>query len=883
MVDYSVPDVPETLVTKRGGRFKMEELALLALLKCPLCLEQLDVSAKVLPCQHTFCMSCLQEQEAANSQLLCPECLAPVPARTVEELPANILLVQLLEGLQGFKGPGRQTAHDAVALARGIMTVREGQQQQESQQRGQQGHNEVAVRASTRYQQGDSPVLTPCNSITPKYKVDEGWHHGNAGDSSGASVTASTPQAVSQMPQLQPLQQSQPPALSRALYDFNPEEMNLEDSKYCLSFLKGDILTVIRRVDEHWIEAKLGDKVGICPLQFTERQSTLPGLLAGTYPPVCLPAYLPVQQVVGPNSVTVKLLEGKSRRGGDSAEFHHRTGSGGKDKATDASNRTTHYRVPQVPAKTPIINALPLSNQRKQPGASSINFHQTVKRESTKISSFNSSNRQGHTYRLSLPSAARGHAHPSRVNYQRIRRHSDNTHRHLLQSEKKMTSETPPNISMALVNPQMSSAPADSKNSSTQQLSISVCAVLYSYKPRRPEELELRKGEMVGVYGKFKEGWLRGLSLRTGKVGILPSNYVTPVLRTSARLLETKAANASVQYNTVSGKKPTAAKNPAVVLALDRVNADGAIYSTGQVPSVPNGAQHAMTSTGAGKSSFCGGSQGWDTVRRIFNPHRGSNTFSHSSNLNVPSNFAQVQASGYSPALQRKKNSGILPNSGRPLRWMTESAAPSAASVLKDKDFITSHEAAFHHVRQPSNGPHSILVRPDSHKNNTDKPAKSVRFLTDEDSPPPRLRTSSWSSGSQVPSNSRPGPPPLEVWAPSLTLGRDGPGIILKEGKAPILRKGLEPAITDLNSNPQKPISSSQPSLSAVSAQFSPSRHRVTTTHLAQTDSELSLLQGEFVLVHRPRPDRRVLVTQESSGHTGLFHSSVLQALERLS
>lgn len=37
-----------------------------------------------------------------------------------------------------------------------------------------------------------------------------------------------------------------------------------------ISGLQGDILTVIRRVDEHWIEAKLGDKVGICPLQFTE-------------------------------------------------------------------------------------------------------------------------------------------------------------------------------------------------------------------------------------------------------------------------------------------------------------------------------------------------------------------------------------------------------------------------------------------------------------------------------------------------------------------------------------------------------------------------------------------------------------------------------------
>uniref|UniRef100_UPI0037E94742 E3 ubiquitin-protein ligase SH3RF2 n=1 Tax=Semicossyphus pulcher TaxID=241346 RepID=UPI0037E94742 len=856
MGDYSVSRVPQALVSQRGGPLKMEELALMALLECPLCFQKLDVSAKVLPCQHTFCMSCLLRQEEAHSQLLCPECHAPVPARTVEELPTNHLLVRLLEGLQGPTGPNRdgQTARYAVPLSRGGMAVREGKQQQESQHREKQGQNELALRDLMRNQRGDSPgdlILTLGNGHPLKHRVDESWHHhGNAGDGSGVSVTAGALQAVSQMPQLQP----QPPALCRALFDFNPEEMNLEDSQYCLSFLKGDILTVIRRADEHWIEAKLGDKVGICPLQFTE-----------------------------PNSVAAKLLEGKNRRASDSAEFHHRTGTGGKDKAIDLPNRTTLYGVPQTPTKTPFINALPLSNQRKQPAASSGNFYQTGKGETTNISTFNSFNHQGQSQHLSVHAANHGLSHPPRVNAQRIRRHSETSHRHLLQSEKKMTSETPPTISMALLNPQMSSASADSKNSSTQQLSISVCAVLYSYKPRRPEELELRKGEMVGVYGKFKEGWLRGLSLRTGKVGILPSNYISPVLRTSARLLETKAANSSSQYNTTAGKKPTAAKNPAVVLALDRVNADGTIYSTGQGPSVPNGAQHAMSSTSAGKPFLYGGSQGWETVRRVFNPHRGSNHYSHTSNMNVPSNshhFAQVQASGYSPALQRKKNSGIMSKSSRPLGWMTEPAAPSAGAIFKDRDFTASHQATFLHDRQPSNRPQSILVRPDSHKNNTDKPAKSVRFLTAEDSPPPRPRTSSWSSGSQVSSNVRPGPPPLEVWAPSLTLGRDGPGIILKEGKVPILRKGLESSMSDLNSNPQKP---SQPSLPAVSAHFSPSRHRVTTTHLAQTDSELSLLQGELVLVHRPRPDGRVLVTQESSGQTGLFHCSVLQALERLS
>lgn len=148
MVDYRVSDGPEALLPKRGGPFKMEELALMALLECPLCFEQLDVSAKVLPCQHTFCVSCLLRQEAAHSQLLCPECRAPVPAKTVEELPPNLLLVRLLEGLQGSPGPGRarQTARYAVPLARGGLTVREGQQQQESQHREKQGHNEVSAR-----------------------------------------------------------------------------------------------------------------------------------------------------------------------------------------------------------------------------------------------------------------------------------------------------------------------------------------------------------------------------------------------------------------------------------------------------------------------------------------------------------------------------------------------------------------------------------------------------------------------------------------------------------------------------------------------------------------------------------------------------------------
>lgn len=124
--------------------------------------------------------------------------------------------------------------------------------------------------------------------------------------------------------------------------------------------------------------------------------------------------------------MTAKLLQGKSRRVSDSAEFHYRTRSGGKDKAADASTRTTHYGAPQVPAKTSIISYLPLSGQRKHSAASSGKFDHS-------ISTINSFNHQGQPHRLSLPSCVGVHSHHSRENSQQLRQHTNTTHRHLLQ------------------------------------------------------------------------------------------------------------------------------------------------------------------------------------------------------------------------------------------------------------------------------------------------------------------------------------------------------------------------------------------------------------------------------------------------------------------
>lgn len=80
----------------------MDALQLNELLECSVCLEQLDQSCKVLPCQHTFCRRCLKEIVERRKELRCPECRILVE-EDVDDLPANILLVRILEELNRQK------------------------------------------------------------------------------------------------------------------------------------------------------------------------------------------------------------------------------------------------------------------------------------------------------------------------------------------------------------------------------------------------------------------------------------------------------------------------------------------------------------------------------------------------------------------------------------------------------------------------------------------------------------------------------------------------------------------------------------------------------------------------------------------------------------
>lgn len=54
---------------------------------------------------------------------------------------------------------------------------------------------------------------------------------------------------------------------------------------------------------------------------------------------------------------------------------------------------------------------------------------------------------------------------------------------------------------------------------------------MFPYTPRKEDELELRKGEMFLVLERCQDGWFKGTSMHTGKIGVFPGNYMSPVNR----------------------------------------------------------------------------------------------------------------------------------------------------------------------------------------------------------------------------------------------------------------------------------------------------------------------------------------------------------------
>ncbi|XP_070091081.1 E3 ubiquitin-protein ligase SH3RF3 isoform X3 [Equus przewalskii] len=170
----------------------MDESSLLDLLECSVCLERLDTTAKVLPCQHTFCRRCLESIVCSRHELRCPECRILVGCG-VDELPANILLVRLLDGIRqrpragaspggsppACPGPGSGAA---TALAGGGGSAAGSAPGSPVFLSGSAGSAAVSLRELTTNR--SAPVVKD-EVLTVIRRVDDNWAEGMLGDKVG--------------------------------------------------------------------------------------------------------------------------------------------------------------------------------------------------------------------------------------------------------------------------------------------------------------------------------------------------------------------------------------------------------------------------------------------------------------------------------------------------------------------------------------------------------------------------------------------------------------------------------------------------------------------------------------------------------------------------
>uniref|UniRef100_A0A8C7DSR2 E3 ubiquitin-protein ligase SH3RF1 n=1 Tax=Oncorhynchus kisutch TaxID=8019 RepID=A0A8C7DSR2_ONCKI len=498
----------------------MDESVLLDLLECPVCLERLDATAKVLPCQHTFCRRCLQSILGSRGELRCPECRTLVEC-AVDELPSNILLVRLLDGI---KQRPRRVGPVAGVCANGTAGVRvqgngprdpgvPGAQPQRAQAKTTpvRGVPQLPCAKALYNYDGKEPGDLKFNKgdiIILRRQVDENWYHGEMGGVHGFFPTNFV-QIIKPLPQ--------PPPQCKALYDF--ELKDNEADKDCLPFTKDDILTVIRRVDENWAEGMLGDKIGIFPISYVEFNTAARQLI----------------ELDKPGDSSGDSGEGASS-GPQSNGGPHRAGEKKNSKKRHSFTSLTMSHKPCL-APPPQRHSMEISGpvliSSSNPTAAA-----RIGEISGGLSC--SAPSQVHICTNGLlvtppPSSpvttATVFTFPPEASYASIPVVGA-----LLYKDSTVFTPTVQFNNRVLATTLRPCVDGHVCVFDVSHLSPPHCSyvALFPYPPRKEDELELRKGEMFLVLERCQDGWFKGTSMHTGKIGVFPGNYMSPVSRTAS-------------------------------------------------------------------------------------------------------------------------------------------------------------------------------------------------------------------------------------------------------------------------------------------------------------------------------------------------------------
>ncbi|XP_042278094.1 vinexin isoform X2 [Thunnus maccoyii] len=338
-------------------------------------------------------------------------------------------------------------------------------------------------------------------------KVDNNWfegeHHGRAGIFPTTYVEILPPSEKPtpiKSPTLQVLDYGE----AVALFNFNG------DLPVELSFRKGEIISITRRVDDKWLEGRISgtNRSGIFPATYVQ-VNKMPRTKYSTddYP-------------AGPMSPISPGPQSPGR------PLHSPCLRSPMSPFTPTSLSPQPEHSPLKPS-SPVPSPTSQSRSPTQTPVPKESAYRWPHNTSTTASPTNQNSHWGGTHSANQSSAGRAVSPitQSSASVHRAGATTANTPRHTDPSQGATTNRAAPS------NPHVNSLPpthVPNKAGSTVVQRQPYKAV-YNYKPQNSDELELREGDVVQVMEKCDDGWFVGTSERTHAFGTFPGNYVAPV------------------------------------------------------------------------------------------------------------------------------------------------------------------------------------------------------------------------------------------------------------------------------------------------------------------------------------------------------------------
>ncbi|XP_067407855.1 E3 ubiquitin-protein ligase SH3RF1 isoform X1 [Emydura macquarii macquarii] len=873
----------------------MDESALLDLLECPVCLERLDASAKVLPCQHTFCKRCLLGIVSSRNELRCPECRTLVDC-SVDELPSNILLVRLLDGIKQRPwkpGTGGGTSCTNALRAQSSTVASCGSKDPQSSQSGQQqriqarsppvrGMPQLPCAKALYTYDGKEPgdlKFSKGDIIILRRQVDENWYHGEVNGVHGFFPTNFV-QIIKPLPQ--------PPPQCKALYDF--EVKDKEADKDCLPFSKDDVLTVIRRVDENWAEGMLADKIGIFPISYVEFNMAAKQLL----------------ELDKPSGSSIDSGEGSSGAAHNNSLQKH----------TDTKKNTK---------KRHSFTSLTMSNKSSQ---SSQNRHSMEISPPVLISSSNPTAAARISELTGLSCSAPSQVHistaglivtpppsspvttgpsftfPSEVTYQAALGNMNPPLPPPPLLSATIIASTSSGLPSSGVVQRPASGSADQTAHLRPQPRPSVYIAIYPYTPRKEDELELRKGEMFLVFERCQDGWFKGTSMHTSKIGVFPGNYVAPVTRTV-----TSASQAKVPMSTAgqTGRVMTMVSPSTAAGTSQKLQGNTMTVSSSVVPTAVVSAAHIQTSPQTKVLMHMSGqmtvNQARNAVRTVAVHSQERPTAAvmpiqaQSSTCLMPAAVIIPHHSVASQQLQPQLSNAAAYVTAVNINRANVPLACAAASLNSSSiisaslDGDMSGRAVTVHPGAPVSPENALATGGNTAVSKPDKDNKKEKKGL--------LKLLSGASTKRKTRMSPPSSPTLEVEQTAADMAMQGavgpevPSAVShgRAGSCPVdsevsaaalAQETLHRKTSSLDSSvpiappPRQPCSS----LGPVQNESRPvvcERYRVVVSYPPQSEAELELKEGDIVFVHKKREDGWFKGTLQRNGKTGLFPGSFVE------